>query len=416
MQTAAAAPWRRARKRAERLFSVASDRAGVRGSAEPEPADHLRELLGLLQHRACRRRRFLGHRGVLLGRLIHLVDRGVDLVQRRGLFLGAGGDIVDDRLISDTLPTILASNLPVSATSLTPLSTSVLEAEIRPLISLAAPAERCASARTSEATTAKPRPASPARAASTPAFKARRLVWNAISSITPMIWPIWPTTSRSRPSPRPRWRTTSPLFLASPRASDTTMRACLAPSVVFLTVAVISSSAAAVSSRLAACCSVRRDRSSEAVGSPGRPRRPCRCSRQSLYRGFEIFVRDIEIVAELLVSGEEFLFDRLFDVVGGQTGQSRSEFGEVGNVGRELDDLHYFSVEVENRIVGGLDPDFLAVLAKTFERIDDVFALFSFPRIPDNLASGLARLDEHAMRLALDLIESIAEQLRGTIR
>ena len=42
-----------------------------------------------------------------------------------------------------------------------------LEAEISALISLAASAERWASARTSEATTAKPLPASPARAAST---------------------------------------------------------------------------------------------------------------------------------------------------------------------------------------------------------------------------------------------------------
>ena len=41
--------------------------------------------------------------------------------------------------------------------------------------------------RTSDATTAKPLPASPARAASTPAFSANRLVWNAISSMTLMI-------------------------------------------------------------------------------------------------------------------------------------------------------------------------------------------------------------------------------------
>lgn len=32
---------------------------------------------------------------------------------------------------------------------------------------------------------------SPARAASTPAFSARRLVWNAMSSITPMMLDIW---------------------------------------------------------------------------------------------------------------------------------------------------------------------------------------------------------------------------------
>src|SRR3546814_9198380 len=59
------------------------------------------------------------------------------------------------------------------------------------LISRAASAERCASARTSWATTAKPRPLSPARAASMPALRASRLVWKAISSITPMICPIF---------------------------------------------------------------------------------------------------------------------------------------------------------------------------------------------------------------------------------
>ena len=60
-------------------------------------------------------------------------------------------------------------------------------------------------------------------------------------------------------------RTTTPLFSASPLASETTSRAWMAPSAVFFTVAVIWSRAAAVSSRLAACCSVRRDRSSAAV-------------------------------------------------------------------------------------------------------------------------------------------------------
>ncbi len=40
-------------------------------------------------------------------------------------------------------------------------------------------------------TTAKPRPCSPARAASMAAFKASRFVWSAISSIVPMISPIW---------------------------------------------------------------------------------------------------------------------------------------------------------------------------------------------------------------------------------
>ena len=54
-------------------------------------------------------------------------------------------------------------------------------------MSLAACDERCARLRTSDATTAKPRPASPARAASTAALSASRLVCRAISSITVMM-------------------------------------------------------------------------------------------------------------------------------------------------------------------------------------------------------------------------------------
>ena len=42
--------------------------------------------------------------------------------------------------------------------------------------------------RTSSATTAKPRPASPALAASIAAFRASRLVWSAMSEMTFMIW------------------------------------------------------------------------------------------------------------------------------------------------------------------------------------------------------------------------------------
>ena len=51
------------------------------------------------------------------------------------------------------------------------------------------------------------------------------------------------------------------------------MEAWAAPSALRLTVAVISSRAAAVSSRLAACCSVRRDRSSAALEISSEPPR-----------------------------------------------------------------------------------------------------------------------------------------------
>ncbi|MNS96453.1 hypothetical protein D3C72_1307530 [compost metagenome] len=135
------------------------------------------------------------------------------------------------------------------------------------MMSFAAVAERCASSRTSCATTAKPLPASPARAASTPAFSARRFVWKAISSMTLMIWLI----SREACSMRSMAETASRTTLADSSVfclvSATMALASCARSVELRTTAVISSSAAEVSSSAAACCSVRFDRSSAAERS-----------------------------------------------------------------------------------------------------------------------------------------------------
>ena len=65
------------------------------------------------------------------------------------------------------------------------------------LISRAAPALRCARLRTSAATTAKPRPCSPARAASTAALSARRFVWRAMRPIASTNSPICSDASPS---------------------------------------------------------------------------------------------------------------------------------------------------------------------------------------------------------------------------
>ena len=59
----------------------------------------------------------------------------------------------------------------------------------------------------------------PARAASTPALSASKLVWNAISSITPMIWPICLDELLDSLIASIASRTTTPLFSASTFAS-----------------------------------------------------------------------------------------------------------------------------------------------------------------------------------------------------
>ena len=81
--------------------------------------------------------------------------------------------------------------VPVSLTSCAPCATRATESAISPSISLAALALRLARLRTSPATTAKPRPCSPARAASTAALSARMLVWNAMLLMTVVISAIF---------------------------------------------------------------------------------------------------------------------------------------------------------------------------------------------------------------------------------
>ena len=175
--------------------------------------------------------------------------------------------------ICATRVTMLASALPAWPTASTPVVTSCAEVLINILISREASEDRCASARTSDATTAKPRPASPARAASTPAFSASRLVWNAMSSITPMMVEICPELFSMPVIASTAPRTTDPLSSASLRADRTIRSTSRAPSAAALTLAVNWSSAAAVSSSVAAWFSVRFDRSSAAwLISTDRPR------------------------------------------------------------------------------------------------------------------------------------------------
>ena len=146
---------------------------------------------------------------------------------------------------------------PACAAMVTPLSTCSTLWVMRALISLAADEERCASARTSLATTAKPRPCSPARAASTAAFNARMLVWKAMPSMVPMMSPM---RADDALMPCMVLITCSMIFPPRSAASALSPASRVASSTVaelFLTVTAICSIAEAVSSRLAADCSVR---------------------------------------------------------------------------------------------------------------------------------------------------------------
>ena len=160
-----------------------------------------------------------------------------------------------------TLATISCMLWPACPTWSAPTATVPTLASIRPLISLAASALRCARVRTSPATTAKPRPCSPARAASTAAFSARMLVWKAMPSITPMMSPILRLEALIWSMLCTTCCTTAPPRSAACTAVAASWLAWREVSADWCTVAVSCSMLAAVCSRLAAVCSVRVDRS-----------------------------------------------------------------------------------------------------------------------------------------------------------
>lgn len=77
----------------------------------------------------------------------------------------------------------IAKDLAVLPTMSVPCFTAFMEPSINWAVSRVASAVFCAKLRTSSATTAKPFPAFPARAASTAGLRAKILVWKAIASM-----------------------------------------------------------------------------------------------------------------------------------------------------------------------------------------------------------------------------------------
>mmetsp|Transcript_81350 Transcript_81350/g.226114 ORF Transcript_81350/g.226114 Transcript_81350/m.226114 type:complete len:202 (+) Transcript_81350:335-940(+) len=160
-----------------------------------------------------------------------------------------------------TEPTMSVMVVPASLTRLVPASTFSTLAPISALISRAASALRPASERTSPATTAKPRPCSPARAASTAALRARILVWKAMPSMTPMMSPILRLLLLMSSIVVTTWRTTWPPRSATSEALAASALAWRAFSALCCTVRVSWSISDAVACRSLDVCSVRWARS-----------------------------------------------------------------------------------------------------------------------------------------------------------
>ena len=160
-----------------------------------------------------------------------------------------------------TLATTSCIVAPARPAMSVPVAMLVTLASIRALISLAAVALRWARLRTSLATTANPRPWSPARAASTAAFSARILVWNAMPSITPMIATMRPALPWMASMVPTTWPTAPPPRRAVSEADTASRWAWPALSAFRATACVSCSIDAAVSSSALACASVRLERS-----------------------------------------------------------------------------------------------------------------------------------------------------------
>ena len=158
-------------------------------------------------------------------------------------------------------PTTSLIVAPARSTRALPWATRSTLALMSVLISRAASALRPAKLRTSLATTAKPRPCSPARAASTAALSAMMLVWNAMESITPMMSEIFCDEALMPCMVSTTCATTSPPCTATVLALVASWLACWALSAFWRTVALSCSMDAAVSSSALAWLSVRADRS-----------------------------------------------------------------------------------------------------------------------------------------------------------
>ncbi len=182
-----------------------------------------------------------------------------------------------------------------------------------------------------------------------------------------------------------------------------------------MTVAVISFRAAAVSSRLAACCSVRRDRSSEAAKISWVPDWIAAVLPAIFKIVFCIFSSErLKSIRRLSKIRPERRLDAVFEVVVGQTRQARPEFVDdlhaFGDVGREFHDLQDLAAQAEDWVVRRLDPDVLTALADPFELSGDILATVQLlPEAGVLSRLRIARFDEDTVVAPFDLVERVTQ-------
>ena len=161
------------------------------------------------------------------------------------------------RTRSEALATEAAISPRVSATRREVTSPSLVcwtDSRMSASVLLDASLARSARERTSSATTAKPRPASPARAASTAALRASRLVWKAISLMSLMICEVPSEEARILAMAPFICSTSATPLAAAPRASSVSRVAATALSEAWRAWAATESMEPVVCTMAAACC------------------------------------------------------------------------------------------------------------------------------------------------------------------
>ncbi|MNR76501.1 hypothetical protein D3C71_607960 [compost metagenome] len=101
--------------------------------------------------------------------------------------------------------------------------------------------------------------------------------------------------------------------------------------------------------------------------------------RDDLHRVTQLGGDRVEILAGRFHAGHEAGFDRLIELAVGQIAKTRAEHADRaharGHVGGKFHHLADLAVQVGDRVVGRLNPDFLAALAVTDEFIGNEFSI-----------------------------------------